>query len=396
MTKVLIELDQAMKHQLLLLVCLMGWPLASFADPKVQRTVVIPEVVSESTRFRVVCEVDGLEFPWALEFLPDNRMLITERPGRMWIIDGDAIHPISGIPEVKAAGQGGLLDVIAHPDFANNRLIYISYAASYRKGVGTRVARAVLDGHQLQDLKVIFEMDPPGSSPVHFGSRFAFDQEGLLYFTLGERGDRDTAQRLDALRGKVIRIHDDGRVPDDNPFVGKADARPEIYSYGHRNPQGIVFDKETGLLWTHEHGPRGGDTLNIIRPALNYGWPLATHGREYYGPSIGTIPEKLDYVQDPVIHWTPSIAPCGLTQLRNGNFPAWEGNLFAGALAGQHIRRIVLEDEKVSHQEILLKGAVGRVRDVVAGPDGNIWFTTDSSEGGLYRLENLDPVQGGQ
>jgi len=357
------------------------------AQPVLLNKVIHTEVKSEVVSFRVVQVVGQLEHPWALEFLPDDRMLITERPGRLWVVEGDGIHRISGVPEVKSAGQGGLLDVIKHPSFTDNRVIYLSYAASYKNAVGTRVARAVLEGYELKDLKVIFEMIPPGSGPVHFGSRFAFDADGYLYFTLGERGDRDLSQRLDTHRGKVIRLHDDGRVPNDNPFVGQAGALPEIFSYGHRNPQGIVYDPETKLIWTHEHGPRGGDTLNIIRPGANYGWPLATHGREYHGPRIGTSPESLDHIVNPIIHWTPSIAPCGLTQIRGSNFPEWEGNLFVGALVLKHIRRVVLDGEKVSHQEVLLQDSMGRVREVVQGPDGNIWFATDSADGGVFRIE---------
>ena len=304
-------------------------------------------------------------------------------------MDGDSLHAISGLPDVRAGGQGGLLDVILHPDFEHNRQVYLSYSAEYRGGVGTRVARATLDGHALVDVRVIFEMNPPGSGPVHFGSRFAFDDAGYLYVTLGERGDRDRSQMLNAHHGKVIRLHDDGRVPQDNPFVETDGAHPEIFTYGHRNPQGIVFDPLTGLLWTHEHGPRGGDTVNILRAGLNYGWPLATHGREYHGPRIGTVPEELESVQNPVIHWTPSIAPCGMTQLRGSRFPGWEGNLFAGALVQQHIRRMVLDGETIVHQEVLLKDSVGRVRDVTQGIDGNLWFVTDAREGGLFRIEPL-------
>jgi len=360
------------------------------ADPYTTHKLVHALMKSELVSFRVVQVAGNLNFPWALEFLPGDRMLITERTGTLWLMEGSTLRQVSGVPEVRAAGQGGLLDVIAHPKFKENNIIYLSYAADYGKGSGTRVARAVLDGYELRDLRVIFEMNPPGKGPVHFGSRFAFDENGYLFITLGERGDRDLAQRLDAHRGKIIRLHDDGRVPVDNPFVGTSNAFPEVYSYGHRNPQGIVYDPVTGLMWTHEHGPRGGDTLNIIRPGNNYGWPLATHGREYHGPKIGTVPEELEHIVDPIIHWTPSIAPCGLTQHRDGNFPEWDGNLFAGALVQQHIRRIVLDGESVTHQEVLLQDRMGRIREIVQGPDGNIWFTTDANDGGVFRLERAD------
>ncbi|HMP89023.1 MAG TPA: PQQ-dependent sugar dehydrogenase [Kiritimatiellia bacterium] len=359
----------------------------AFSEPRVTNQVILRQLVSEHVRFNVVQVVENLEHPWAIKFLPDGRGLITERSGRLWIKDGNRLYQVTGLPEVRAGGQGGLLDVIAHPDFENNHSIYLSYSAEYGEGVGTRVARAVLKERELHDVSVIFEMSPPGSGPVHFGSRFAFDRDGYLYVTFGERGDRHLSQRLDTHHGKVIRIRDDGSVPEDNPFAGRDQAHPEIYTYGHRNPQGIIYDANTGLIWTHEHGPRGGDTVNILRAGRNYGWPLATHGREYHGPRIGTIPENLEHVENPIIHWTPSIAPCGFVLVRNSQFPEWEGNMLAGALVQQHIRRLVVEGEQIIHQEILLKDMVGRIRDINVSPDGHIWFVTDARDGGLYRLD---------
>lgn len=360
------------------------------AEPVVDRRVHVSKVESEEISFRVIQEVRGLENPWALEFLPDRRILVTERTGRLWVIEGDRIHSVAGVPDVYAKHQGGLMDVISHPDFEKNRIIYLSYAAEYDSGTGTRVARAELDGFELKHVKVIFEMKPAGSTGIHYGSRFAFDQHGFLFITLGERGERQYAQKLDNHRGKIVRLHDDGRVPEDNPFVGKEGALPENFSYGHRNPQGLVFDALTGLMWSHEHGPRGGDALHIVRSGINYGWPRATYGREYSGPEIGTTPDKLPDIQNPIIHWTPSIAPCGLTQLRGGRIPEWEGNLFAGALVGQHIRRIVLDGESVAHQEILLEHKMGRIREVSVGLDGHLWFTTDVPDGGIYRIERVE------
>lgn len=374
-------------HYFIFLIAL-GIAPAIKASPELVNEVVRARVASDVETFAVRQLVRDLEFPWAIEILPDSRMLITERPGRMWLRDGHAMHSVRGVPEVRSGGQGGLLDVIAHPDFANNGLIYLSYAAAYGGGSGTRVARARLESHELKELRVIFEMDPPGTSgAVHFGSRFAFDREGLLYFTVGERGDRDLSQQLNAHRGKVIRLRDDGSVPDDNPFIKTDGAKPEIFSYGHRNPQGLLFDDASGLMWLHDHGPRGGDGLYLVRRGLNYGWPLATYGREYYGPSIGTTPDQMKDIVQPFIHWTPSIAPCGLTQYRGDRFPGWRGNLFAGALSGQHIRRIVLDGERVASQEVLLKDELGRIRDVLAGADGYIYFTTDAANGGLLRME---------
>jgi glucose/arabinose dehydrogenase len=356
--------------------------------PAVDGTVVREEVRSEAARFRVVRVARGLEHPWALEFLPGGEVLVTERTGGLWRMAGDDFFRIEGVPEVRTGGQGGLLDVIAHPEFAANRVIYLSYAATYGDGFGTRIARAVLRDDRLVDVTVLLEMMPPGRGGVHFGSRFAFDAEGYLYATFGERGDRDRSQRLDAHHGKVVRLREDGRVPPDNPFVGQTGAHAEIWTYGHRNQQGMVFDPVTGLLWTHEHGPRGGDALHVIRPGKNYGWPLATHGREYSGPGIGDVPEAVEGVEVPVLHWTPSIAPCGLDVARGSAFPGWEGNLFAGALAGQHIRRVVLEGERVVGQEELLRDAFGRIREVAFGPDGMLWFATDDgADGGIYRIE---------
>ncbi|HMP97457.1 MAG TPA: PQQ-dependent sugar dehydrogenase [Kiritimatiellia bacterium] len=349
--------------------------------------VALDDVQSESARFRVVQVVSGLEHPWALAFLPDGRVLITERPGRLWVMEGEAIREVDGVPAVRAAGQGGLLDVIAHPRFTDNQVIYLSYSANYGEGFGTRVARAKLVDESLRDLQVLFEMQPPGNGPVHFGSRFAFDADGYLFVTLGERGDRDLSQRLDAHHGKVIRLHDDGRVPADNPFIGTDGAHPEIYSFGHRNPQGLIVDATSGLLWLHEHGPRGGDALHIVRAGLNYGWPVATYGREYHGPEIGVRPDQREDLVQPIIHWTPSIAPCGLTQMRGGNFSGWEGNLFAGALIQQHIRRIVIRGKAVVHQEELLRERFGRIREVKMGLDGNLWFATDAPDGGVFRIE---------
>lgn len=359
----------------------------SRAGPLWEERVVLPAVESEAARFRVVQVVSGLEHPWAIAFLPDGRWLVTERPGRLWVVTGNELSRVQGVPEVRALGQGGLLDVIAHPRFEENQWIYLSYAATYGDGIGTRVMRARLDGDRLRDGEVIFEMQPSLRGPVHFGSRFAFDTAGYLYVTLGERGHRDYAQRLDAHQGSVLRLHEDGRVPADNPFVDESGALPEIYTYGHRNPQGIVFDEESGLLWTHEHGPRGGDALHIIRPGRNYGWPLATHGEEYRGGSIGTVPERREDIVNPVLHWTPSIAPCGLTQYRGQAFPDWDGHLFVGALVKQHIRRLVLDGERVIHQEVLLKNRLGRIREITLGPAGHLWFATDARDGGIFRIE---------
>lgn len=357
-------------------------------------------VESEEVTFRVVEVVSDLDRPWAFEFLPDGRMLITERPGRMRVFENGELREVSGLPEVRAQGQGGLLDVVKHPDFENNSLIYFSYSAAYEGGVGTNVSRAVLDGDELRDVERIFRMDPPGSGGRHFGSRLAFDEQNRLFITIGDRGHgaRDAShpsQRLDRHHGKLLRVNDDGSVPADNPFVDRDDAHPEIYSYGHRNAQGLVYDLETGRIWQHEHGPFGGDTLNLIQAGANYGWPVATYGAEYRGRSeIGTVPEQRQDIVEPVTHWTlpHSIAPSGLALYRGDVFPEWEENLFVGALRQQHIRRVVLgeDGETVVHEEELLRNAVGRIRDVRTGPDGHLWFATDASPGAVYRIDRVE------
>jgi aldose sugar dehydrogenase len=360
--------------------------------------VVHERVESEEATFRVVEVLGGLDHPWSLAFLPGGGMLVTERPGRLRRVaeDGTATE-ISGLPDITPEGQGGLLDVIVHPEFDSNRLIYFSYSAEHDNGLRTHVARATLANDQLGEVEVLLRIDPPGTGGRHFGSRLAFDGERHLYITIGDRGDRDRVQELDTHHGKLLRLSDDGSVPEDNPFVNQPGAHPEIYTYGHRNAQGLFYDAATDTLWLNEHGPYGGDALHIIQPGANYGWPLATYGVEYGGRgTIGTAPDRRDDIVDPIVHWTmpDSIAPSGLTLYRGEAFPGWTGNLFVGALAHRHIRRVVLDEAgtAVVHEEELLRDQVGRIRDVRTGPDGNLWFTTDSDSGGIYRIEPVDPT----
>ncbi|KAI5912945.1 PQQ-dependent sugar dehydrogenase [Thauera sp. 2A1] len=334
----------------------------------------------------------GLENPWSLAFLPDGRMLVTERPGRMRLVSpsGALSAPLAGLPAVHASGQGGLLDVVLSPGFATDRLIYFSFAQPTAGGARTAVARALLDADalRLQDLRVIFAQkdDPPGSH--HFGSRLVFGRDGTLFVTLGERfNHRDRAQDLDSHLGKVVRINPDGSVPADNPFVGRAGALPEIWSYGHRNVQGAALHPQTGALWAHEHGPQGGDELNILLAGRNYGWPQITFGREYVtGFRIGEGTERAD-VQPPLKQWTPSIAPSGMAFYTADVFPRWKGNLFIGALKYRMLVRLVLDGDNVTHEERLLADQGMRIRDVRQGPDGRLWLLDDSNG----RILRLDP-----
>lgn len=345
-------------------------------------------VQSQKQAFRPVIVVSGLDHPWSLAFLPDGRMLVTERSGQLRVIvDGQLqAAPVSGVPEVFAKGQGGLLDVVLHPDYANNGWIYFSFAAASLRGGHTAVARARLEGNRLVDVQTIFKANNVAGGGVHFGSRLAFGGDGKLYITVGERGDSDKAQELDSHNGTTVRLNDDGTVPGDNPFVNTAGAMPEIYSYGHRNPQGMARHPGTGAIWLHEHGPQGGDEINIVRAGVNYGWPVITYGRSYAGFSIGEGSEKPGMAQ-PILHWTPSIAPSGMAFYTGDKFPAWRGNLFVGSLKFRHLVRLELDGARVVAQERLLENAFGRVRNVRQGPDGFLYLLTDEDDGALVRLE---------
>ena len=344
---------------------------------------------SELHAFRVVEVVRGLEQPWSLAFLPDGRMLVTEKAGRLRVVKDGTLdpRPLEGLPEVTVHGQGGLMDVALHPNFKDNGLVYLSFAARGATGVGTELARGRLSGHRLQNVQVIFRQHPKGSTGRHFGSRIVFDRDGYLYLTLGERGEMERAQRPGDHAGSVIRLHDDGRVPKDNPFVGKPGWKPEKFDLGHRNQQGAALHPQTGVLWTHEHGPQGGDEVNVIRAGANYGWPVITYGVNYViGTQIGEGTHKPG-MEQPVWKWVPSIAPSGMAFYDGERFPKWRGNLFVGALKDQMLVRLELEGERVVREERLLKGELGRIRDVRAGPDGLIYLLTDEFRGVLARLE---------
>ena len=339
---------------------------------------------------RLVKVVEGLEYPWGLAFLPDGRMLVTERPGRLRIVgkDGKLVsQAVAGLPQVAVHGQGGLLDVALHPRFTQNDLVYLSYAARGESGISTEVARGRLSANRLENVEVIFRQQPKSGSGRHFGSRLVFDREGYLYITLGDRGDMERAQKADDHAGSVIRLHDDGRVPADNPFVGKPGWKPEKYTFGNRNIQGAALHPRTGQLWTHEHGPQGGDEVNVIRAGVNYGWPVITYGVNYgIGTKIGEGSHKPGMAQ-PLHYWVPSIAPSGMAFYTGNRFPAWRGDLFLGALRDQVLVRLKLDGDKIVSEERMLKNVLGRIRDVRSGPDGYLYLLTDESNGALTRIE---------
>ena len=344
--------------------------------------------------------VSAIAQPWGMAWLPDGRLLITEKGGTLRIVRGGRLlpDPVAGLPKATVHGQGGLMDVAVHPEHARNGWIYWSYNGEQDGQHGTEVARGKLaaDGTRVTDVQVIFRMRPKSGGGQHFGSRLVFGRDGLLYITLGDRGDstgkgrEQRAQRLDDHAGSVIRLHDDGRVPADNPYVKRAGALPEIYNHGHRNIQGAALHPTTGRLWTHEHGPQGGDEVNIEAPGANYGWPVSTHGRNYgFGTRIGEGNTASGMV-DPLHVWVPSIAPSGMAFYTGNRFPRWQGSLFVGGLVGQTLVRLTLEGDRVVQEERLFNGTFGRIRDVRQGPDGLLYLLTDAQDGQLIRLEPAD------
>lgn len=349
----------------------------------------------QAQALKVVTVARGLEHSWGVAFLPqferDGGMLVTERPGRLRRVDtrGEVGPPLEGLPRVDARGQGGLLDVAVHPQFADNQLVYWSFSEpDDARRNSTAVARGRLDGNRLRDVEVIFRQAPKVSSTSHFGSRLVFARDGRLFVTLGERfSQRDDAQLLGNHHGKIVRIEADGSVPRDNPFVGTAGARPEIWSLGHRNVQGAALHPTTGELWTHEHGPQGGDELNVADAGRNYGWPVITYGAEYgSGRKIGEGTAKAG-MEQPLTRWVPSIAPSGMAFVTSARYPGWQGSLVVGALRGQMLVRLQLDGRKVLREERLLTDLVERIRDVRLGPDGWLYLLTDSSDGRLLRLQ---------
>lgn len=352
----------------------------------------IDTVRSEQENFRVVSIAKDLHHPWSLEFLPNGNYLISERRGRLWHVspEGKKIE-ITGVPKVFNEGQGGLLDIVVEPNFKDGGWLYFSYAATADEDedlANTEVARAKLNLKQnrLTDKEVIFRALPKVEGDNHWGSRLLFAPDGTLYITLGERFNyEDQAQDISNHMGSIVRIKPNGDIPKDNPFVDDPDAKNEIYSFGHRNVQGIALHPQSGKIWTHEHGPKGGDEINILKAGANYGWPKVTYGISYWGFEISDKTSAPGF-EDPVIQWTPSIAPSGMAFYQSDKFPEWRGDLFVGALAKKHLRRLEIEGEKVIAQEVLLKDMEKRIRDVRTN-DGFLYILTDESNGELLRLE---------
>ncbi len=329
-----------------------------------------------------------LEWPWALAFMPDGRLLVTERPGRLRIVgmDGTVSAPLGGVPAVYAQGQGGLLDVALDPSFATNRLVYLSYAEPGEEGAGTAVARGTLGASGLENVTVIYRQTPKLAGSGHFGSRLVFANDGTLFLTLGDRQNyRERAQDLTMGQGKFVRINPDGSIPSDNPFVGRRDARAEIWSYGHRNGQAATLDPETGQLWTVEHGARGGDELNHPERGLNYGWPVITYGRDYSGAKIGEGTAKPG-MEQPVYYWDPVIAPSGMIIYNGDSIPGWKGSFLIGSLTPGALVRLEMQGGRVMKETRYLGDLRERIRDVQQGPDGFVYLLTDSQAGRVLRV----------
>ncbi len=365
-----------------------GWAL----DPGALE-LVSEEYSSEYQDLRLFRVSEGLEQPWALTFLPEGRLLVTERPGRMQVTEGGDLQEVQGVPAVNAQGQGGLLDVVLHPDHETNGWIYFTYSkGSEEEGTATTLSRARLDGTELVDVEDLFEANQRSDPGGHYGSRLLFLPDGTLLMSVGDRAfDPERAQDPEDHAGSILRLTDDGNVPDDNPFVDEPGYAPEIYTYGHRNVQGLTRHPETGDVWATEHGPRGGDELNRIVAGSNYGWPTVSLGRDYGTQEQWGEGRRDPGMEDPVFEFLPTLAPSGLTVVTSGRFhETWQGSLLAGGLGSERILRLVVEEAQVVHAEELIPGEVGRIRDVRQGPDGFLYLVTAEDDGGLYRIEPME------
>ena len=359
-----------------------------------QPALITEEMGTEGVqRFTLDTVIAGLNVPWGMAILPNGDMLISERSGTLlFFSEGELSNPVGGLPEIMAIGQGGLLDIALHPDYITNGWIYFSYsylnAGGPRPTGNTAIMRARLEGNHLIDQQVLFRGEPATDRNYHFGCKIAFDGKGHIFFGIGDRGQHfDFPQKLDNHNGKIHRLNEDGSIPDDNPFVNATGKMASIWSYGHRNPQGTCFDPMTGELWVSEHGPRGGDELNLIKPGVNYGWPVISYGINYDGTVLTPDTEK-EGMEQPVFQWTPSIGPCGMTFVTGDRYPNWKNNILLGSLPLKHLERVVIENNRVIHREELLKG-IGRVRNVIMGPDGYIYLAVETP-GYIFRLMPAD------
>lgn len=330
--------------------------------------------------------IDGLDHPWSVAFLPNGDYLVTERSGQLVRIAGNTKTEIRGVPETYVAGQGGFFDIVLAPDFESSSIVYLSYADGKKRANRTAIYRATLRGNELVGGTVILRAEPDKKTAHHYGGRMAFMPDGSLLITTGEGYSyKDEAQEIDGHFGKVLRINGDGSARRDNPYASRGGRAAKVWSYGHRNPQGLAIDPATGIVWLHEHGPRGGDEVNLIEPGLNYGWPAITYGIDYSGAMI-TPYKELEGMEQPLKYWVPSIAPSGLAVYRGDAFPAWQGNLFVGGLKSRDVRRLTVEGNAITDEEILFAELGERIRDVRVGPDGNLYLLTDSGNGRLIRV----------
>ncbi|WBL24528.1 PQQ-dependent sugar dehydrogenase [Zunongwangia sp. HGR-M22] len=359
----------------------------NITDAPQQEQSKVPDPIPAETNENYTTEmvVDGIQIPWGMDFLPDGSMLISDKSGEMIHFKDGKKQKLSNVPEVYIRGQGGLLDIAVHPDYKNNGWIYFTYASPEGEGEGgnTAMGRAKIEGTKLSDVEVLYKAAPNTTRGQHFGSRITFDKDGYLYFSAGERGARDVnPQDITRDNGKVYRLNDDGSIPKDNPFVGKENAKEAIYSYGHRNPQGMILNPETGEIWVHEHGPQGGDEINIVKAGANYGWPIVTYGENYDGTPITEERSKPEF-EDPIFYWLPSIAPSGFEYVTSEKYPELKGNLLAGSLKFQYLELLVLDGKKITKREKLVEN-VGRLRDVVEAPDGIIYLGVEGK--GILKL----------
>ena len=375
-------------------------PPGSFQrQPSLAFPAAAQEFERSGTRYRVVPVVGGLTNPWGLAFLPTGEMLVTERPGRLRIVRNGVLdpQPVAGTPAVWAMGQGGLLEVLPHPQFSENRWLYLTYSKPCAQGATTALMRGRFDGKALVETRELFVADNCNTGNPHFGSKLAFGRDGSLYMTIGERGDRDRAQNTAIHGGKVLRLTEEGAPAPGNPFLGREGYKPEIFTFGNRNPQGLAIHPETGAVWANEHGPQGGDELNILVGGKNYGWPVASYGREYGPNGVRISPQPVKYgIEDPMLTWLPSIGISGLIFYTGNTFPQWKGHIFVGGLSGLALHRLAFNEQGgLLGREALMTEVALRIRDVRQGPDGNIYVAADGTPGGIVRIEPAAPSAAG-